>query len=60
MSTSLFNRTVKTNIVLYKSDGNRRFGGYASQCWKSKGNSIEDNNCFLSNSRSINFAIMYI
>ena len=38
---------IPNTLVLYKSDGNRRFGGYASQCWKSKGNSIEDNNCFL-------------
>ena len=38
---------IPNTLVLYKSAGNRRFGGFASQCWKSESDSIEDKNCFL-------------
>ena len=38
---------IPNTLVLYKSEGNRRFGGFASQCWKSNSYSIEDKNCFL-------------
>ena len=37
---------IPNTLVLYKSAGDRRLGGFASQCWKSQGN-IEDKNCFL-------------
>ena len=32
---------------MYKSAGNRRFGGFASECWKAIDNAITDKNCFL-------------
>ena len=38
---------ISNTLVLYKSAGNRRFGGFTSQCWKSEGGLIEDKNCFL-------------
>ena len=38
---------IKNTLVLYKSEGNRRFGGFSSECWKSKGERIIDKNCFL-------------
>ena len=34
-------------LVLYKSEGNRRFGGFASECWNYKNKSLTDKNCFL-------------
>jgi len=34
-------------LVLYKSAGNRRFGGFASECWKSQGTFNLDEKCFL-------------
>ena len=36
---------ISNTLVLYKSAGNRRFGGFTSQCWKSK--RVPDKNCFL-------------
>jgi len=39
--------SIPNTLVFYKSAGNRRFGGFASQCWKSTEESIEDKNCFL-------------
>ena len=38
---------IKNTLVLYKSEGNRKFGGFSSECWKSKGERIIDKNCFL-------------
>ena len=38
---------VPNTLVLYKSAGNRRFGGFTSLCWRSKGRNILDKNCFL-------------
>ena len=38
---------VPNTLVLYKSAGNRRFGGFTSLCWQSKGRNILDKNCFL-------------
>ena len=38
---------IKNTLVLYKSEGNRRFGGFCSECWKSKGGRVLDKNCFL-------------
>ena len=38
---------VPNTLVLYKSAGNRRFGGFTSLCWQSKGNNFLDKNCFL-------------
>ena len=38
---------VSNTLVLYKSAGNRRFGGFTSLCWRSEGKKILDNNCFL-------------
>ena len=38
---------ISNTLVLYKSAGNRRFGGFTSQCWKSKNHSLDDKNCFL-------------
>ena len=38
---------IRNTLVLYKSEGNRRFGGFASQCWTSNNKSMEDKNCFL-------------
>ena len=37
---------IPNTLVLYKSAGNRRFGGFTSQCWNSN-DAIEDKNCFL-------------
>ena len=34
-------------LVLYKTQGNRRFGGFASVCWTSKTGQMLDPNCFL-------------
>ena len=34
-------------LVLYKSAGNRRFGGFTSQFWNSDNGYFEDKNCFL-------------
>ena len=38
---------ISNTLVLYKSAGNRRFGGFASLCWNSESVPISDNNCFL-------------
>ena len=38
---------IPNTLVLYKSAGNRRFGGFASECWKATNNYIADKNCFL-------------
>ena len=38
---------IPNTLVLYKSAGNRRFGGFASQCWKTGDETISDKNCFL-------------
>ena len=38
---------ISNTLVLYKSAGNRRFGGFTSQSWKSNGERIPDKNCFL-------------
>ena len=38
---------IPNTLVLYKTKGNRRFGGYVSECWKSKGKFILDEKCFL-------------
>ena len=38
---------ISNTLVLYKSAGNRRFGGFASECWKIGIGSIPDKNCFL-------------
>ena len=37
---------IPNTLVLYKSAGDRRFGGFTSQCWNSQGD-IGDKNCFL-------------
>ena len=38
---------IPNTLVLYKSAGDRRFGGFASQCWNSNNTCVEDKNCFL-------------
>jgi FtsZ-binding cell division protein ZapB len=38
---------VSNTLVLYKSSGNRRFGGFTSLCWQSEGKNFLDKNCFL-------------
>ena len=38
---------INNTLVLYKSEGNRKFGGFASECWNSKNKSLTDKNCFL-------------
>ena len=38
---------ITNTLILYKSAGKRRFGGFASKCWNSNGQSIMDKNCFL-------------
>ena len=38
---------ISNTLVLYKSAGDRRFGGFASQCWKTGSDVIPDKNCFL-------------
>ena len=38
---------ISNTLVLYKSAGNRRFGGFASECWKTGIERIADKNCFL-------------
>ena len=38
---------VPNTLVLYKSAGNRRFGGFTSLCWRSEGEDFLDKNCFL-------------
>ena len=48
--TSIFHKKcdgVPNTLVLYKSAGNRRFGGFTSLCWRSKGENFLDKNCFL-------------
>ena len=34
-------------LILYKTIGNRRFGGFTTLGWKNRGDCIQDNNCFL-------------
>jgi hypothetical protein len=38
---------IANTLILIKSEGKRRFGGFASECTKSDRNSIIDKNCFL-------------
>ena len=38
---------ISNTLVLYQSEGDRRFGGFTSQCWKSEGGLVSDKNCFL-------------
>ena len=38
---------IPNTLILYKSADNRRFGGYASECWKESKDFIEDKNSFL-------------
>ena len=38
---------INNTLVLYKSEGNRRFGGFASECWNSNKKSLIDKKCFL-------------
>ena len=38
---------IENTLVLYKSAGNRRFGGFTSECWTSKGETKLDKNSFL-------------
>jgi len=38
---------IANTLVLYKSAGNRRFGGFTSECWTSKEETKLDTNCFL-------------
>ena len=38
---------IPNTLVLYKSEGNRRFGGFVSECWKIEYDAILDKNCFL-------------
>ena len=38
---------IENTLVLYKSAGNRRFGGFASECWTSKEEIKLDKNSFL-------------
>ena len=38
---------IPNTLILYKSADNRRFGGYASECWKESYDFIEDKNSFL-------------
>ena len=38
---------IPNTLVLYKSIGNRRFGGFASECWDGKETIKLDKNCFL-------------
>ena len=37
----------RNTLILYKSEGNRRFGGFASEPWESKNFFKIDDNCFL-------------
>ena len=37
---------IPNTLVLYKSAGDRRFGGFTSQCWNSENHGIVDKNCF--------------
>ena len=38
---------ISNTLILYKSVGNRRFGGFTSQPWRLKGGNILDKKCFL-------------
>ena len=38
---------IPNTLVLYKTKGNRRFGGFASQSWNTGGDSLTDEKCFL-------------
>ena len=38
---------ISNTLVLYKSAGNRRFGGFVSQCWQKGKDDLLDENCFL-------------
>ena len=49
-SPSIFHKkcdNIPNTLVLYKSAGKRRFGGFTSKCWNSSGQSIMDKDCFL-------------
>jgi len=38
---------IANTLVLYKSEGNRRFGGFTSESWTSEEETKLDKNCFL-------------
>ena len=38
---------IANTLVLYKTEGNRRFGAFASECWDQSSNYKIDKNCFL-------------
>ena len=38
---------ISNTLVLYQSAGDRRFGGFTSQSWKSEGGLVSDKNSFL-------------
>ena len=38
---------INNTLILYKSERNRRFGGFASESWNSSNKSCIDKNCFL-------------
>ena len=38
---------IPNTLVLFKSEGNRRFGGFASECWRNKDGLVIDEYCFL-------------
>lgn len=38
---------IPNTLILYNSEGNRRFGGFASKSWNSENEEIIDKNCFL-------------
>jgi hypothetical protein len=38
---------VYNTLALYKSNGNRRYSGFASECWNSEGKNKLDKKCFL-------------
>ena len=37
---------ISNTLVLYKSEGNRRFGGFVSEYWNKERGRIPDKNCF--------------
>lgn len=48
--TSIFHEkcdNIENTLILYKSIKNRRFGAFASKKWKSEGQALIDENCFL-------------
>ena len=38
---------IPNTLILIESKGNRRFGGFASECWEAGGKHTIDKNCFL-------------